>query len=89
MTFKKVFLRHSEYRDSLFLMRLSNEISQWEGISQAVLIMGTENNKTLLQEVGLLTEEAELASANDLIVALEMDSENLESELISRVNSLL
>lgn len=89
MKSKTIFIRQSEYRDSLFLMRLSNEISKWSGVKQAVLIMGTQNNKTILQDVGLLTEEAEKATANDLIIALELDAEVSETELVNRVNGLL
>lgn len=89
MTSKTIFIRRSEYRDSLFLMRLSNEISKWTGVKQAVLMMGTQNNKILLQDVGLLNEEADKATANDLIIALELDKEMAESDIASRVNDLL
>ncbi len=89
MTSKTIFIRRSEYRDSLFLMRLSNEISKWTGVKQAVLMMGTQNNKILLQDVGLLNEEADKATANDLIIALELDKDIDELDIASRVNDLL
>ena len=58
-----------EYRDSLFLMKLSNDISAWPDVEQAVIVMGTDGNKLILDQVGLLGGEAEQATAHDLIVA--------------------
>lgn len=58
-----------EYRDSLFLMKLSNDISSWPDVEQAVIFVGTEGNKRILDQLGLLSEGAKQATAHDLIVA--------------------
>ena len=83
---KTVYLRKNEYRDSLFLMRLSNEVSNWQGVQQAVIVMGTQTNKSILQEVGLLEGEAKDASPDDLVVAIEMDTTISEADLVSRLD---
>ena len=44
------------YRDSVALMRLSREMESIEGVSQATAIMGTDNNKELLRQAGLLDD---------------------------------
>jgi FdrA protein len=61
----------NEYRDSLFLMKLSNDVSTWKNVHQAVIVMGTESNKRILSQVGLLDSASQEASSHDLIVAVE------------------
>ncbi len=79
----------NEYFDSLVLMYLSNEISGWPGVRQAVILMGTESNRRILAQVGLLTEAAQTASAGDLIIAADLDPGLAESEFLSRLDTRL
>jgi FdrA protein len=62
------------YRDSVALMQLSSRLSKLPGIRQASAIMASETNRALLREVGLATDEVE-AGPNDLLIAIEADSE--------------
>ena len=71
------------YRDSVALMRLSREMESLEGVSQATAMMGTDNNKELLRQVGLLDDAGQSASPNDLIVAFDLSSSELEPEVLS------
>jgi len=71
---KRTCIRKNEYRDSYYLMRLSNEISSWAGIRQATVIMGTPNNKEILEHLGLFSPAVESASSDDLIIAVEFES---------------
>jgi len=71
----RTIVRKNEYYDSVFLMKLAGEVQEIKGVQQVVIIMGTDLNKTILQDVGLLTPEAQNASPNDLIVALEAEED--------------
>ncbi len=71
------------YRDSVALMRLSREMESLESISQATAIMGTENNKELLRQAGLLDDAGLAAGPNDLIVAFDLASSELEPGTLS------
>ena len=62
------------YRDSVALMQLSARLGQLPGIRQATAIMASEANRALLREAGLATDEVE-AGPNDLLIAIEADSE--------------
>ena len=62
------------YRDSVALMQLSARLGQLPGIRQATAIMASEANRALLREAGLATHEVE-AGPNDLLIAIEADSE--------------
>ena len=62
------------YRDSVALMQLSSQLGKLPGVRQAAAIMASENNRALLREAGLALDEIE-AGANDLLIAIEADSE--------------
>lgn len=63
------------YYDSVTLMTLSNKLKKLEGVSNAVVSMGTPMNKELLQNIGLLQGELEEAGPNDLLIAIEAETE--------------
>ena len=73
------------YRDSVALMRLSQETESLDGVTQANAIMGTENNKELLSQAGLLDEAGKAATPNDLIVALCLESVEWETPVLALV----
>ena len=75
------------YRDSVSLMQLSSTIAKLPGVEQASAVMASANNISLLQEAGLLTESVE-ASANDLLIALQGETEALESALTATESAL-
>lgn len=69
----KTVVKRNCYLDSIFLMNTAKEVMRIEGVRDAILLMGTDMNKTVLKEVGGLTPEAMAASPTDLIVSLELD----------------
>ena len=88
MTTKNLVLKNS-YRDSVVLMRLSQDLERMDGIQQATIIMGTDNNKALLETAGLLVEDGSKAEANDLIVAVRLSSPDAEPLVMGRVQEML
>lgn len=76
----------NEYLDSLVLMDLSLDVSGWPGVKQAVVIMGTDSNRRILEELGLLVGEARTASRHDLILAAEVDEPLGEVEFLGRID---
>lgn len=73
----KTLVKPNNYMDSIFLMNAGKEISQVEGVQKAVVVMGTDLNKTVLSEFGALNETTASAGANDLIVAVEAETDVL------------
>ncbi|MHA2366353.1 MAG: acyl-CoA synthetase FdrA [Candidatus Hodarchaeales archaeon] len=72
----KTLIRKNEYRDSVQLMQAASEAMKLEGIDTASLFIGTDNNKKILAESGLITPEVEKASPNDIIVAIRAVTES-------------
>ena len=69
-------VKSSQYYDSITLMLVAKELTKMAGVQDAAVIMATEANKTLLQETGLLTAEAQAAGANDLVIAVLTAGDN-------------
>ena len=67
------FVRKSFYRDSVSLMRLSRDLEAMAGIMSAAAMMGTPQNRALLEQAGLLSPEGAAARSTDLIVAVVAD----------------
>lgn len=86
---KRIILRKDAYYDSVFLMLISADIKQMDGISEAVVAMGTEMNRDLLNDMGLTSPEVAAATANDLIIAVEAADEETIAAAESAVDEKL
>jgi succinyl-CoA synthetase alpha subunit len=82
-------VKRNTYWDSGSLMAISNRLESLEGIRKVGAVMGTEQNKGLLQEAGLLTDEAKSASPNDLIIVIEAESEEAARSGLRAAEELL
>ncbi len=74
MTVKTV-IKASEYHDSVTLMLVAKELTKLPGVQDAAVVMGTDSNKAILDQSGLLTAEAKKATPNDLVIAVKTDGD--------------
>lgn len=84
-----MLVRKDSYYDSVFLMLISTDIKKLDGVSEAVVAMGTEMNIDLIADMGLASDEVKNSTANDLIIAIEADSEATVDEAEQTVDTLL
>lgn len=82
-------VKANSYQDSVRLMRMSEALSKLTGIDQAIMAMGTDANKRVLSEAGLLTDEVRAAGANDLVVVIQASSEAAAQQGLEESGSLL
>ena len=85
---KNILLKDS-YKDSIQLMRVSEEAKKLEGVLDVAVVMGTPTNKDLLERVGLLTEDGRRSSNDDIIIAIRVDSASRVSRAITGVETTL
>jgi FdrA protein len=71
----KTLIKTSEYHDSVTLMLVARELTKWAGVRDAAVVMGTEANKSILEQSGLLTAETLAAGPNDLVIAVNSDGD--------------
>ncbi len=77
------------FRDSIQLMRLSEDVKRLEGVDDAVVSMGTDTNKRLLGDLRLLGKESGDAGDGDLIIAVRVKEGSKPSEVMERVEKLV
>ena len=68
---KKAIVRKDSYFDSVFLMSLSKKLKAHDGVSDAVVAMGTAMNLELLHSQGYSPTELAGATPNDLLMAVD------------------
>jgi FdrA protein len=85
----KSLIKPSEYHDSVSLMLVARELSNLEGVQDAAVVMATEANKSILEEAGLLTEEARTATPNDLVIAVSTQSAAVADSALQKADSML
>ncbi len=77
----KNLVKKNRFLDSVLLMSVSNQVKDLAGVRKASVMMGTDNNKELIREDGLLSSEGKEAGPNDLIIAISVE-ENADVESI-------
>jgi FdrA protein len=82
-------VRRSFYLDSVALMRLSQRAAALPGVDAAALMIGSESNKSVMSEAGLLAEEGRSAGANDLIIAVRAESMEIGEAALGEAESYL
>jgi succinyl-CoA synthetase alpha subunit len=84
----KTIIKHNLYFDSVSLMKISAKVSGLPGVKDVLVGMGTDLNKELLQNMGLLNTEIEKAAVNDVMIGvLAETNEALETALAEIENS--
>ncbi len=69
----KSIIKTSEYHDSVSLMLVAKELVKFPGVQDASVVMGTDSNKALLEQSGLLTADIKAATPNDLVIAVKTE----------------
>jgi FdrA protein len=82
-------VERGRYLDSVALMRVSRRLETLAGVESAALMIGSPSNKALLRGAGLLAEEGEAATPNDLIIAVSAVDEPAAAHAMDNVERLL
>ncbi|HEU4367871.1 MAG TPA: acyl-CoA synthetase FdrA [Methylomirabilota bacterium] len=71
----RALVRRSFYQDSMVLMQAAAELRALPGVREAAALMGTPANHEVLAAAGLATPETKTATASDLLLAVDADTE--------------
>lgn len=85
----KTLVRENSYMDSILILSVSREMMAFPGVHNAVVVMATDMNKTVVDEFGGMTPEARRAGANDLIISLELEDESILAKVEARVKEIV
>jgi len=82
-------IRKNQYYDSVFLMGISKRISAVEGVQQNAVLMGSDNNKKLLSNIGIHDTQIDTAQPNDLIVAVIAETPQIVNDVWDKLDEYL
>jgi FdrA protein len=85
----KTIIQANSYQDSVNLMLLTNKISTMDGVNKVQVMMGTPANKDIFRSSGLYTEELEGAAANDMVIVVDTDTEEIIEALLEEIDNYL
>ncbi|WP_327087914.1 acyl-CoA synthetase FdrA [Nonomuraea sp. NBC_01738] len=74
-------VKKNTYFDSVSLMSISTKANGLDGVKQAFVAMGTEMNKEVLNNLGLLAAELREAGNGDLMIVVEGGSDTVLEEI--------
>ena len=81
-------VERNAYFDSVVLMRISAELNLRPEVTAASLMMGTDANKAILRDAGLLAAAGEDAGVNDLVIAVAAE-DGVVDELLQAARDML
>ncbi|HKT22153.1 MAG TPA: hypothetical protein VJR06_06060, partial [Nitrososphaerales archaeon] len=82
-------VKRNLFRDSIQLMRLTEDVKKLGGVDDAVVSMGTDTNRRLLQDLGLLEVGSRGAGDADLVIAVRVREGFDRAEVLGRVESMV
>ncbi|RFC69877.1 acyl-CoA synthetase FdrA [Streptomyces sp. AcE210] len=82
-------VKKNTYFDSVSLMSISTRANQLPDVEQAFVAMGTEMNKGVLSNLGLLAADLGAAGTGDLMIVVEAGEEADHAALLAEVEALL
>ena len=85
----KVEIRSGVYYDSVILMQLQRSLAEQPGIIDAGVVMGTNANKEVLAQSGMLVSEANAAGADDLVIVVNGEDETSAQSALNKVDELV
>jgi FdrA protein len=77
------------YLDSVSLMRMSRTLSALAGIVEAAVMIGSDTNKRLMRDSGLLQQASEAAQPTDLIVGIHAQSNASAEDALAKLDAML
>ncbi len=85
----KSVIKQGEYFDSVSLMIVARDLTEMEGVLDAAVVMGTQENKSILETSGMLLPELDAVGDTDLLVGIKAEDERVLETALQRIDSLL
>ncbi|MBO1305929.1 acyl-CoA synthetase FdrA [Enterococcus sp. 669A] len=85
----QTIIKQNSYQDSVVLMLLTSKINQMPEVSRVSIMMGTPANKDIFIASGFETDELAEASANDMVIMLEMTDEDKTDAILTQIDEMI
>ena len=85
----QTIIMKNSYQDSVVLMLLTSKLNQLDEVTRVSIMMGTPANIDIFKAGGFDTKELDEATSNDMVVMLEVASEDDKERVLSMINEEL
>lgn len=85
----KGVIKKGEYFDSVTLMIVSKEVNKIDGVNDSSVIMGTNENKSILKMADLYLEDFNDADDTDMLIVINCDNETSFQNALVKVDEEL
>lgn len=82
-------IKRGEYYDSVTLMSAVRQLNALNGVRDSAIVMGTKENRMILDVAGLMLDEFKTSSDNDLLIVVKTDTADQAEQALSSVGSVL
>lgn len=82
-------IKSGVFQDSVSLMLLSKKLTDMPNVSRISIMMGTNANKEIFENTGLLTDDIAKAKTSDLCIAVDATDESVVAEVVIAIDSFL
>ncbi|MGD0477589.1 MAG: acyl-CoA synthetase FdrA [Nitrososphaerales archaeon] len=86
---RRTLVKKGVYRDSITLLRVSKGAQSVHGVKSAAVVMGTQLNKRVLNDIGFHGPEVTQAGTDDLIIAIEAEDPASVNAALAETERLL
>lgn len=85
----QTIIKKNSYQDSVVLMLLTSKLNQLDEVLRVSIMMGTPSNIDIFRASGFDTPELSDASSNDMVIMLEVSSEDDKEKVLSIIDEEL
>jgi FdrA protein len=85
----KGYIKKGEYYDSITLMSAVKQLNTLTGVHDSAIVMGTKENKSILDASGLMLDEFKASGDNDLLIVVKTDTVSQAEQALSSVGTIL
>lgn len=85
----QTIIMKNSYQDSVVLMLLTSKLNQLAEVNRVSIMMGTPSNIDIFKASGFDTEELDEATANDMVVMLDVVSDEDTKKILNMIEEEL
>jgi FdrA protein len=85
----RIVIKKNQYRDSVFLMVINEQTRSLQGIDEIAIMMGTDNNKDIIKQVGFSDPEIEKATPHDIVICIRADAQETIEKALRKIDEML
>jgi FdrA protein len=85
----KGFIKKGEYYDSVTLMMAVKRVNELNGVIDSAIVMGTKENRSILEASGLMVDQFQTSIDNDLLIVVKTDNLAIADKVLEEINSVL